>query len=67
MKKKRKGEVFEAEPYHRVSPVIATNDEDYQCREGRIGLDEQDREYYVGSELNDISSQSYFRQRLFSR
>ena len=51
----------------RVSPLIAFNDEEYERGQERIGLDEQDREYWEGSELGNIYNQSYFKQKIFSR
>tara|TARA_Y100000310_G_scaffold315781_1_gene366719 strand:+ start:55 stop:240 length:186 start_codon:yes stop_codon:yes gene_type:complete len=49
----------------RFSPLIAFNDEEHERREERITLDEQDREYFEGSELGDIYSQAYFRQKIW--
>ena len=53
--------------FSRVSPLIAFNDEEYELRQERIGLDEQDREYWEGSELGNIYNQSYFKQKIFRR
>jgi hypothetical protein len=64
MAKKKK--LLEHEPPQRVSPLIAFSDEEREQREERVGLDEQDREYWVGSELGDICNQSYFKQKIFS-